>query len=287
VTPFDVVTQATFSPVPLLLVVVLGRWYLGAVRRLTARGQPWPGVRTASFCLAELSLLFGFISGIAGYDRVFRVVAAQHVLIAIAAPIFLAVSAPITLALQAGRPGTQSTLERALSSQASRVLSHPKFTWTFYGLSLYLVYFTGLYAFALRHDAVLTLVHLGLLVAGCLFWWPAVGVDPVPYRPGQGARVFYMLLVLPLYTILGMALESQSRPLAPGMSLADMHAGAGAMWVSGEITGLIGTLVLFVLWLRADEKAAREHDGVTQASAATQLAHWRATRDAAARAYKG
>jgi putative membrane protein len=286
-TPPDVITQATFSPVPLILILALGGWYLGWRRRLVARGEAWPAVRMASFCLAELSLAFGFVSGIAAYDRIFKVVAVQHILISIAAPIFLAVSAPITLALQAGSPRTRTIIERALHSRASRMLSHPKFTWTFYGLSLYVLYFTGLYAFALQHDPIHTLVHLGLLLAGCLFWWPAVGVDPVPYRPGQGARVFYMLLVLPLYTILGMGLESQSSPLVPGMSLADLHAGAGVMWVGGEISGLVGTLALFVLWLRADEKAALEHDGVSRASAATQLAHWQATRDAAARAYKG
>lgn len=286
-TPPDVITQATFSPVPLLLILALGAWYLGAVRRLAARGEPWPGVCIAAFCLAELSLALGLLSGIAAYDRVFRVVAVQHILLSIAAPVFLAVSAPITLALQAGTPRTRATIERALRSRASRVLSHPKFTWTFYGLSLYVVYFTRLYAFALQHDAIHTLVHLMLFLAGCFFWWPAVGVDPVPYRPSHGARVFYMLLVLPLYTILGMGLESQSSPLAPGMSMVDMHAGAGVMWVSGEITGLLGTLVLFVLWLRADESAAKQHEGASQASAATQLAHWRATRDAAARAYKG
>ena len=78
------------------------------------------------------------------------------------------------------------------------MLSHPKFTWTFYGLSLFVLYFTGLYAVTLQHAAIHTLVHLVLLLAGCLFWWPAVGVDPLPYRLSHGARIFYMLLVLPL-----------------------------------------------------------------------------------------
>ncbi len=140
-TPFDVVTQATFSPVPLLLILVLGAWYRRSVRRLAARGEAWPAMRTASFCLAELSLAFGLISGIAAYDRIFKVVAVQHILISIAAPIFLAASAPITLALQAASSRTQTTIERALRSRTSKVLSHPKFTWTFYGLSLYALYF--------------------------------------------------------------------------------------------------------------------------------------------------
>ena len=256
-TPFDVVTQATFSPVPLVVILVLGGWYLGSLHRLVARGEAWPAVRTASFCLAELSLAFGFVSGIAAYDRIFKVVAAQHILISIAAPIFLAVSAPITLALQAGSPRTRTTIERALHSRASQVLSHPKFTWTFYGLSLYVLYFTGLYAFALQHDAVHTLVHLECS-------WPAASSGgrrsastPCPTaraRAPGSSTCCWSCRSTPSWA---WALESQSSPLAPGMSLADLHAGAGVMWVAGEIAGLLGTLVLFVLWLRADEQAAK------------------------------
>jgi cytochrome c oxidase assembly factor CtaG len=81
-----------------------------------------------------------------------------------------------------------------------------------------------------------------------------------------------------------MALESQSTTIAPGMSLTDLHAGGGLMWVAGEATALIGVLALFVQWLRADERAAKRADRVGQAAAAAQLAHWRATREAAARA---
>jgi hypothetical protein len=56
------------------------------------------------------------------------------------------------------------------------------------------------------------------------------------------------------------------------------------MWVAGEATGLLCTLAVFIAWLRTDERAAKRNDRVTEAAAAAQLAHWRATRDAAARA---
>jgi putative copper resistance protein D len=84
-----------------------------------------------------------------------------------------------------------------------------------------------------------------------------------------------------------MALESQTTPIAPGISPADVHAGGGLMWIAGEAIGLLGTLAIFVQWLRADERAARRNDRITAESDARQLAHWRATREAAARAASG
>ena len=172
---------------------------------------------------------------------------------------------------------------KALHTPVAKVLSHPLFTWPFYGVSLFSLYFTGLYAYTLQRPGLHNLVHVHLILAGCLFWWPVVGLDPLPYRLNYGARIFYLLLALPFHTILGMALESQVTPLAPGMSLSDLHAGGGLMWVAGETTGLLGTLAVFVLWLRAptSEPARRTTTGSARPPPPVQLAHWRATRDAA------
>jgi hypothetical protein len=56
------------------------------------------------------------------------------------------------------------------------------------------------------------------------------------------------------------------------------------MWVAGEALGLVGTLAVLVQWLRADERAARRIDRASDEIAAKQLAYWRATREAAAKA---
>ncbi len=285
-TPLEVVTQATFPLIPTVLVVLTTGWYLWSVRRLATKGRSWPKTRTASFCFAELLLAVGLLSGVDAHDEIFTVHTIQHILIGMVAPIFLALSAPITLALQASNRRVQTTILKALHTPVAKVLSHPFFTWPFYGLTLFSLYFTGLYADTLRDPALHNLVHVHLILAGCLFWWPVVGLDPTPYRLSYAARIFYLLLALPFHTILGMALESQVTPLAPGMSLSDLHTGGGLMWVAGEAAGLLGTLAVFVLWLRADERAAKRNDRVGEAAAAVQLAHWRATRDAAARAIR-
>jgi putative copper resistance protein D len=130
-------------------------------------------------------------------------------------------------------------------------------------------------------------VHLHLIVAGCIFWWPAVAVDPLPKRMNYGMRIGYLLLALPFHTILGMALDSQTTPITPGTPLSQLHMGGGLMWVSGEFLGLVGVLAVLVQWLRADERAARRIDRTSEEMAAKQLAYWRATREAAAKAVSG
>ena len=283
-TPTEVITQATFPPIPTAVILGTLAWYLWSVRRLARRGRKWPVTRTASFCFAELLLAVGLVSGVDAHDEIFTVHTIQHVLISMIAPIFLALSAPITLALQASNRRVQTGLLKVLHSVPAKVLSNPLVTWPAYGVSLFALYFTSLYADTLTNPTLHNVVHVHLILVGCLFWWPAIGIDPLPTKLSPWYRMFYLLLAIPFHTILGMALESQAKPIAAGMSLSDLHTGGGLMWVAGEATALIGVLAVFVQWLRADEREARRYDRVTIAASQLQLAHWRATRDAAARA---
>jgi putative copper resistance protein D len=285
ITPLDLATKASLDPVPVILIGLSVGWYVWSVRRLAARGRAWPAVRTASFLLAQLLLVVALVSGLASYDDTnFTIHTIQHIFVGMLAPIFLALSAPITLALQASNRQVQTTLLKVLHSRPARVLTNPLVTWPLYGISLFVLYLTNLYAFSLDHGAVHQLIHVHLLVVGCLFFWPAIAVDPMPRPLNHGLRIAYLMLALPFHTLLGMSLESQTTPIAPGISLPDLHAGGGLMWVAGEATGLLCTLAVFVSWLRTDERAARRNDRVGEAAAAAQLAHWRATREAAARA---
>ena len=282
--PVEVLTQATFEPIPTALICLTLGWYAWSVRRLGQRGRTWPLARTASFVFGEFLLALGLLSGVSAHDENFTVHTIQHILISMLAPVFFALSAPITLALQASPRRVQTAIIKVLHSPVGRVVSNPVFTWAFYGVSLFGLYFTSLYAITLRNDTVHNLVHLHLILAGCLFWWPAVAIDPLPKRISYGARIGYLLLAIPFHTILGMALDSQTTRITPTTPLSDLHMGGGLMWVAGEFLGVIGTLAVLVQWLRADERAARRIDRGTEEVAAKQLAYWRATREAAARA---
>jgi cytochrome c oxidase assembly factor CtaG len=282
--PVQVLTQTSFEPIPVALICLTLGWYLWSVRRLGRRGRPWPAARTASFVAGEFFMALGLVSGINAHDENFAIHTIQHIFISMLAPLFFALSAPITLALQASPRRVQTAIIKVLHSPLGRLASNPVFAWAFYGVSIFGLYFTSLYAITLRNDTVHNLVHLHLVVAGCIFWWPAVAVDPLPKRMNYGLRIGYLLLALPFHTILGMALDSQTTRITPDTPLSQLHMGGGLMWVAGEALGLVGTLAVLVQWLRADERAAKRIDRTSEEIAAKQLAYWRATREAAAKA---
>jgi putative membrane protein len=283
-TPLDIVTQVSFEPVPTALIVITAVCYLLLVRRLGSKGRAWPVTRTICWMVGELVLAVGLLSGLSAHDDLFTVQAIQLILISMVAPLFFALSAPVTLALQVSSRRVQTVMLKVLDSRALKAFGHPITVWAVYGAAMFTLYFTGLYAESLENGTVHGLVHLGLILAGCLFWWPAIGLDPLPVRLNYAAKMFYLFVAMPFYTVLGLELQSQTKSITPVTSLAELQAGAGLLWVAGEVLGLFGVIVVFVQWLRHDERQAMGADRMNEAAAAAQLAHWRATREAAARA---
>ena len=124
--------------------------------------------------------------------------------------------------------------------------------------------------FRSQDDLVHDLEHVAYLVTGMLFWWPAVGLDPSPWRIPHPLRVLYVFLQMPQNTFLALAIYSASAPLYPTYAnmqrgwgpspLADQQLAGGLMWVIGDLTFLVGILALVVAWMRADERAGARHD---------------------------
>jgi putative copper resistance protein D len=255
----EVVSQAVFNPLPVVAVVLACGWYLWAARRRPG----WPAARTASLLVAGVTVLVATTSGVDVHDRDFAVHAIQEVLLTLVAPLALAASAPLVLA----------------GIRLPGLLRHPVVGWAVYGTAVCTLYFTGLYSETVRHPILRAAVLAWLFVAGCAWWAPLVGT-----RLGYWWKMGYLLLALPFHTIVGMALESQTTTIAPFTPLATMHLGAVIVWVSAQVVGLLGAITVFIAWLRSEEQRAKAEDEASDAAAAQVLTHWRATRDAAARA---
>jgi putative copper resistance protein D len=284
-TPADLLTKASADPGPILFIAGTTALYLWGVVRLARAGQDWAPARTASFCLAELVLAVATISGLGSVDATnFTVQAIQYSMVGMVAPVLFALSAPVTLALAAGGPRVRAVLAGMIRGGPGRALTRPLVTWVLYAGPLFALYFTGLSAAGVRNSGVDQIIYLGLLATGCAFCWAVVGVDPLPRRYGFGLRIAYIILSFPLYSILGMALESQDRSVSPHIAVGDLHTGGGIVWVIGDAIALLGAIAVFVQWLRADERDAQRIDEASEQAAAEQLAHWRAARDAAAKA---
>jgi putative membrane protein len=254
------------------VVVLAAAAYVVGARRLRARGRSWPAGRTAAFLSGLVVILVATASGIAAYDRVlFSLHVVQHILLGMVAPLLLVLGAPITLALQSGSRGTQRAILRVLRSAPARVLTNPLTAWLLFGTSVVTLYFTPLYELSLRNEWFHVATHAYFVGAGCLFLAHVVGLDPIPHALGYGARLLYVLVLLPFHTFVGVALLTVNTVIASGWyaqverrwgasPLADQRTGAGLLWVSGELFGLLCIGIVVHQWMNAEERAAARHD---------------------------
>lgn len=260
---------------PLVAVVLLAMaaLYLSGVHRLHRRGDRWPPGRTLSFLAGGIgTLAVATMSSIGAYDdTLFSTHMAQHMILTMVTPIFLALGAPVTLALRTLPFRPRRWLLAAVHSRAARVLSFPLLTLPLLVATLYGLYLTPIYEATLRNDTLHELLHVHFLITGCLFFWPLLGIDPVPGRLPHAGRALLAFLSLPIHAWLGVTLMSTTAVIAgdyyrelhrtwgPGL-LEDQRLGGAILWVSGDLVGLLVFTALFVQWMRADERESRRVD---------------------------
>src|SRR5574342_669454 len=110
-------------------------------------------------------------------------------------------------------------------------------------------------------------VHLHLLAVGCLFFWPLIGLDPLPGRASYPLRALLMFLSTPFHTVLGLTVMQSSQLLGgdwyPSLGLdwvdpfADQRLAGGILWAGGEFVAVAMLGALVVQWMRASEREAR------------------------------
>lgn len=265
-------TLWTFEPAAALLCLLAVVLYLGGVRRLAKRGRRWSWARTTSFLAGIAVLVVATQSMVEVYDDVlFSLHMVQHMLLGMIAPLLLALGAPVTLALQASHRSTQRTLLRIVHSRPLVLLTNPLVAWSVMGATLFVYYFTSLYPYSLRHPWFHDYMHLHFVVAGVLFFWPIVGLDPQRHRLSYPARLGYVLLAVPYHLFFGLALLSASKPLAAGYYaslhrtwgaslLADQRSGAYVVWAMGDVFGLVAGGIVLLQWIAYDERRQRRED---------------------------
>ncbi|HLU44285.1 MAG TPA: cytochrome c oxidase assembly protein [Natronosporangium sp.] len=270
--PITLVTEAQiFYWLTAVLLVVAGL-YLYGVHRLRQRGDHWPVQRTVAFLGAGLgSLAAVTVGGLGAYDTVLLSAhMVQHMVLSMVAPIFLALGAPVTLALRVLPRRPRRLLLRVLHSPVARFYTFPLVAFANFVVTPFVLYFTGLYRLSLENELFHEFVHVHFLVAGCLFFWPLVGLDPLPNRWPHAGRVLLMVAMVPFHTVLGLVIMQAKELLGgdwyPSLGLtwadpyADQHLAGGILWASGEFISVVVLGVVAMQWLRASEREARRVD---------------------------
>jgi putative copper resistance protein D len=242
--------------------VAIGSWYLRAEWALALRGRAWPRSRTISFLSGLVVVDLAFCSSVAVYaGTYFQAHVIQHLMLMVVAPPLLALGAPSTLLLQTGRRATKERWLRVLRSTPFAALSHPVTVFFLYFGSMFAFFLTSAIGFAMDHMAVMDLVNLGFLLGSTLYWWPMVGIDPIiHWKLSYGFRLLNILLSSGLEAFLGVAILSDSRPVAPIYSLPSTHSGGALLWVATEFVTLGAFLPIYVQWARSEDRLAARED---------------------------
>ncbi|MEU1266311.1 cytochrome c oxidase assembly protein [Streptomyces cellulosae] len=264
-----------FFLVACLLALALYGW---GVVRLVRRGDKWPVGRTVAFVAGVLSIGLVMCTALNDYGMVmFSVHMVQHMVISMVSPILVLLGAPITLALRAlppaavrGTKGPRELLLMLLHSRYMRVVTHPLFTIPMFIASLYALYFTPLFDFlmgsAVGHAAMM--VHF--LAVGLVFFWPIMGVDPGPHRPGHLMRMLELFAGMPFHAFFGIALMMASTPMVTAFQdppaslgidvLSDQSAAGGIAWAFSEVPSVLVLIALLFQWYASDQRQARRKD---------------------------
>jgi cytochrome c oxidase assembly factor CtaG len=271
-----VFTGWELAPVLALLTLGVVCLYAVGVNAMYGRGDRWPIGRSVAFGAGITAFVLATQSGLAAYDTtLLSAHMTQHMILSMVVPLAIALSAPVTLALRTLPARPRRWLLAVLHSRVAKVLTFPPLTFLMYVVSPWALYFSGWYAASLESTFVHEAMHVHLVVVGCLFFWPLVGVDPVPGRVAYPFRMLLVFLTLPFHAFLGVTIMSQTELLGgdwyPSLHAGDMgvwlpdpaddqHLAGGLLWSSGDLVGLLLIGVLFVQWVRSSIKEGERED---------------------------
>ncbi|HET6861057.1 MAG TPA: cytochrome c oxidase assembly protein [Streptomyces sp.] len=278
--PFTLGRGLEFSPDPFFLigcVLALGAYAWGVVR-LRRRGDSWPVGRMIFFVIGVLSIALVMCTKLNDYGMVmFSVHMVQHMVISMLTPILLLLGAPVTLALRAlpvagrgNRKGPREMLLMLLHSRYMKIVTHPAFTIPLFIASLYGLYFTPLFDFLMESKPGHLAMMVHFLAVGLVFFWPIMGIDPGPHRPGYVMRMLELFAGMPFHAFFGIALMMATQPMIgtyanPPASLGidaltDQNAAGGIAWAFSEIPSVLVLIALVFQWYRSEQRVARRSD---------------------------
>lgn len=273
----SVFSQWSMDPFLFIGTVWVAGLYLWGVLRLRARGDHWPVGRTIAFVGVGMgTFLFATQSGLAAYDTtLLSVHMVQHMLLSMVVPLALALGAPVTLALRTLPPRPRKWLLAVLHSRVAKVLTFGPLTLALYVLSPWVLYFSGWYPASLESSYVHEMMHVHLVLVGSMFFWPLLGVDPIPGRMAWPFRLIMVFLTLPFHAFLGVTIMGQKELIAAEhytalregpmgswlpSAMADQELAGGILWGAGDAVGLIFFGVLFTQWVRDSMREAARED---------------------------
>ena len=266
--PLNLVFGWTIEPAVLLPLAAAAIAWVRIVRWIDRAhpSNPVPRRRTASFLAGLAVIAVALMSGIDTYDTtLFSIHMVQHLLLTLVAAPLIALGAPITTLLRVASPeARRRVILPILHSRVMRVLSFPVVAWIAFAAVMWGTHFSPLFDASLENPVVHDFEHALYLAAGLLFWWPAVGVDPSPWRMSHPVRAMYVFLQMPQNTFLAVTILSSTVPLYHHYAtlvrtwgptaLGDQQVAGGVMWIGGDVLFLAAMAAILAGWMTHEKR---------------------------------
>jgi putative membrane protein len=231
---------------PLLLLLPAAAAYGYAVWRLARRGDRWPVSRTLSAASGLAVLTAALVPPLVD-TMDFPIHVAQHLLLAMLAPLLLALSAPVTLALRTLPLRARRRLLSVVQSRAARVVTLSPVVLVLETGGMYAYYLTPLYGYSHAHPWIHVAIHAHMFLAGCLFSWYVIGRDPMPNRPGTRHALIVLFVAAAAHDLLAKLMYAHLLPHGAG-SAPHVRAGAQLMFYGGDCIDVLLAVALMLSW---------------------------------------
>lgn len=260
------------------LSVTLAGLYLVGVAKLRRRGDTWSWGRTVPWLFGCLGLFFATSGGPSVYGAVnFSTHMIQHMVLMMYVPPLLVLGAPILLALRTlpkrrdNSRGPREWLMIITHSRYAGFITNPVVAAVIFAGSLVAFYWTGWFQASLQTHPGHIIMEIHFLLAGYVFFFVLIGVDPGPKRPPYPMRLILLMATLAFHAFFGLALMSGTDILAADWwhalgktnyqeLLSDQHTGGAIAWGAGEFPTVLIALMVVRQWVRTDERVAKRYD---------------------------
>lgn len=268
--------------------------YLLGLARLRARGDRWPLSRTIFWLAGCLALFWVMSGGAAAFGRVrFDAHMTQHMALMVIVPPLLVLGAPVTMLSRAATPrsdgsrGMREWILAILHTRYATVVSSPPIAGFLFAGSLVLFYFTPFFTWAMFEHVGHLLMTVHFLLAGYLFAWVIIGIDPAQKPISPVLKLVTLLVTLTFHAFFGIAVVSATWLIGgdwytllnmfPRAELErQQFAGGSIMWGISEVPTAFYALIAGIQWSRSEERAARNYDRKAERDGGAELENYNA-----------
>jgi putative copper resistance protein D len=198
-------------------------------------------------------------------------------------PVGLGLGDPIGLVSACLSPAGAARWQGILRARPVRLLTFPAIAPLLAVGTQFVVFFTGYLGAALGNGAVMRLLELQLVVTGCLFALPILGVEVLPVWCTQPVRMTFAAIDGLLDAIPGIAVMTSSALVARGYYGSvvrswgpsrgwDQTIAGGLMVTVAEVVAVPFIGILFRAWIREDARTAEVVDAALDVADARRRA---------------